>query len=202
MVLAPDGGQPTERFLQPFRRLTVQKHILVVEDDDNLRVLMEELLGDQGYSVAVSPTGTNALQRMHELLPDLVLLDLMLPDMNGWTFLRVREGDAALARVPVLVLSASGPAGLKRAQDLGAPVFLPKPFDVQDLLGEIERLLSGPARQCAWCGQVASSDGRFRLHSGRTLAWATHGVCPACKRRQLERLRDQGLGSARAESGS
>ena len=63
MVLAPDGGQPTERFLQPFRRLTVQKHILVVEDDDNLRVLMEELLGDQGYSVAVSPTGTNALSR-------------------------------------------------------------------------------------------------------------------------------------------
>jgi hypothetical protein len=59
MVLAPDQGQPTERFLQPFRRLTVQKHILVVEDDDDLRVLIEELLGDQGYSVAL--TGTNAL---------------------------------------------------------------------------------------------------------------------------------------------
>ena len=90
--------------------------------------------------------------------------------------------------MPVLVLSASVAAGLSRAQDLGAPVFLRKPFDVHDLLSEVKRLLSGPARQCAWCGYVDSGDGRFGLPSGRTLGWATHGVCPACKSNQLQKL--------------
>jgi DNA-binding response OmpR family regulator len=124
--------------------------------------------------------------RMHR--PDLVLLDLMLPDMNGWTVLRLRERERDLARVPVLVISASGPDGIADAQELGAPIFLTKPFDIERLLAEIDKLCNEPVRQCAWCGQVMDNAGEFRLRSGRKLRWATHGICPTCKVREREAL--------------
>jgi DNA-binding response OmpR family regulator len=118
---------------------------------------------------------------MRERRPDLVLLDLKLPGMSGWTFLQNQTNERELADVPVLVLSASGASGLGMAQELGAPVCLEKPFDMDALLMEVERLCARPVRQCAWCGRVVDEHGKFRLHSGRKLRWASHGICPSCK---------------------
>jgi len=164
------------------------KRVLIVEDDAAIRGLLEDILHVSGYAVAVARSGAEALVGMRERPPDLVLLDLMLPDMNGWTFLQVREHERALASAPVLVISAAGPTGIARAQELGAPVFLAKPFDIGNLLTEIQRLLAGPVRQCAWCGRVMDEDGDFRLRSGRKLRWATHGICPVCKERERQEL--------------
>ena len=108
--------------------------------------------------------------------------------MNGWTLLEVREHERSLASIPVLVMSAADPRGLARAQELGAPVFLPKPFETTRLLEVIRRLCGGPVRQCAWCGQVTDDGGEFRLRSGRKLRWATHGICPACKEKERQDL--------------
>jgi DNA-binding response OmpR family regulator len=162
--------------------------VLVVEDDPAIRALVRDVLHDSGYTVATAETGDQALEQMREQRPDLVLLDLMLPGMNGWTFLRTRERDRQLATVPVLVISASGPTGTGHAQELGAPVFLDKPFDLVELLAEVKRLCSGPIRQCAWCGQVMDDAGQFRLRSGRKLRWATHGICPTCKEAERQEL--------------
>ena len=162
--------------------------MLVVEDDPAIRALVRDVLHDSGYTVATAETGDQALEQMREQRPDLVLLDLMLPGMNGWTFLRTRERDRQLATVPVLVISASGPTGTGHAQELGAPVFLDKPFDLVELLAEVKRLCSGPIRQCAWCGQVMDDAGQFRLRSGRKLRWATHGICPTCKEAERQEL--------------
>ena len=162
--------------------------MLVVEDDPAIRALVRDVLHDSGYTVATAETGDQALRQMREQCPDLVLLDLMLPGMNGWTFLRTRERDRQLATVPVLVISASGPTGTGHAQELGAPVFLDKPFDLVELLAEVKRLCSGPIRQCAWCGQVMDDAGQFRLRSGRKLRWATHGICPTCKEAERQEL--------------
>ena len=162
--------------------------MLVVEDDPAIRALLQDVLRDSGYTVATAETGDQALEQMREQRPDLVLLDLMLPGMNGWTFLRTRERDRQLATVPVLVISASGPTGTGHAQELGAPVFLDKPFDLVELLAEVKRLCSGPIRQCAWCGQVMDDAGQFRLRSGRKLRWATHGICPTCKEAERQEL--------------
>ncbi len=161
------------------------KHVLVVEDDPGIRSLLHDILRESGYTVSLAETGDAALEQMRQQRPDLVLLDLMLPGMNGWTFLRTRERDRELATVPVLVISASGPSGTAHAQELGAPVFLDKPFDIGELLAAVDRLCSGPIRQCAWCGQVIDDEGQFRLRSGRKLRWATHGICPSCK--EIER---------------
>ena len=164
------------------------KYVLVTEDDDSIRDLLEQALSDAEYSVATASNGTRAIQLMHERSPDLLILDLMMPDMNGWELLRRMADSPDLAAVPVLVVSAAATSGLSEAQDLGAPVFLPKPFDIDELLLEVERLTTRPIRQCAWCGQVATSNGQFDLHSGRILPWATHGVCPQCKRRQIQEI--------------
>jgi DNA-binding response OmpR family regulator len=162
------------------------KHILVVEDDAGIRDLLLIVLHDNGYSVATAHTGREALEAMHTRLPDLVLLDLMLPDMTGWAFLRARESERVLTEVPILVISAAGPSGIDEAQSLGAPVFLPKPFEVDELLERVQLLCASPVRQCAWCGRVMDpvSEGDFRLRSGRKLRWATHGICPECKSRE------------------
>jgi DNA-binding response OmpR family regulator len=165
-----------------------RKHVLIVEDDPAIRTLLEDVLRDSGYTVASAESGDEALDQMRARHPDLVLLDLMLPGMNGWTFLRTREKDRHLANVPVLVISAAGPSGTGHAQDLGAPVFLHKPFDIVQLLQEVKRLCSEPVRQCAWCGQVMDDAGEFRLRSGRKLRWATHGICPSCKEHERQEL--------------
>jgi DNA-binding response OmpR family regulator len=164
------------------------KHVLIVEDDDSIRHLLEQALRDAGYSVSTASNGTQALHSMREDSPELLLLDLMMPEMNGWDLLRCIAECGELAAVPVLIVSAAGANGLSEAQELGAPVFLPKPFDIDKLLLEVERLTTRPIRQCAWCRQVATSGGDFELRSGRTLAWATHGVCPQCKTREIEKI--------------
>ena len=169
-------------------RVTAAKHVLIVEDDAAIRGLLEDVLEAEGYAVAVARSGVEALAYMRHHHPDLVLLDLMLPDMNGWTLLQVREGQRELACIPVLVISAAGPTGLADAQELGAPVYVTKPFDIENLLREIERLCAGPVRQCAWCRQVMDDSGEFRLRSGRKLRWATHGICPVCKERERQDL--------------
>jgi len=168
--------------------VAIARHVLIVEDDEGIRTLLEDLLCTDGYMVSVAKSGFEALARMRCEQPHLVLLDLMLPDMDGWTLLRVRERERDIAGIPVLVISAAGPNGLAEAQELGAPVFLAKPFDIETLLREIDRLCSGPVRQCAWCGQVVDQSGDFRLHSGRKLRWATHGICPACKEKERQEL--------------
>src|SRR4051794_36644588 len=101
--------------------------LLVVEDDAAITSLLSDVLTDAGYSVSIAGSGAAALEEMRKHLPDLVLLDLMLPDMNGWSFLRERERERDLASVPVLVISAAGPGGTAEAQQLGAPIFLAKP---------------------------------------------------------------------------
>src|SRR3982751_6371527 len=162
--------------------------LLVVEDDPAIAAVLGDALRDAGHSYRLAGTGTDALAELHQQVPDLILLDLMLPDMDGWTFLRRRDRERDLARVPVLVISASGPGGAAAAQELGAPIFVAKPFDLQVLVDQIERLCRGSVRQCAWCRRVMDEDGAFRLQSGRKLRWATHGICPECKERERNLL--------------
>jgi len=164
------------------------RRVLIVEDDLAIRQMLEDVLGEHGFAVETAGSGATALVRMRANRPDLVLLDLMLPDMNGWAFLRARERERELAQVPVLVVSAAQPAGLGEAQELGAPVILTKPFDVDKLLAEVDRLCQQPVRQCAWCGRVMDEAGQFRLRSGRKLRWASHGICPTCKEAERREL--------------
>jgi len=107
---------------------------MVVEDDDDTRDLIVEVLRDDGYEVFSAPNGRDALTSVRSLgaPPALILLDLMMPVMNGWQFLDERTRDAALAAVPVVVLSADPARQL--AAGHGVVAVIGKPFDLSRLL--------------------------------------------------------------------
>ena len=107
--------------------------VLVVEDDDDIRSLLAELLEEEGYEVVSAADGRQGLDRAHERPPDLILLDLMMPVMNGWEFREEQRRDPVLAGVPVVVVSAAARASIDASQ------VLTKPFSVDDLLEAVER---------------------------------------------------------------
>ena len=107
--------------------------VLIVEDDADLREMMAQLLSLEGFQAATVANGSEALQYLHNghLKPDVILLDLMMPVMDGWEFRRKQQADPALADVPVIVLSALDQS---RAADVKAEAFLKKPLDFDRLL--------------------------------------------------------------------
>ena len=111
--------------------------VLIVEDDADLREMMAQLLSLEGYEAHVVSNGREALDYLHSgEPPELILLDLMMPVMDGWEFRRAQRSDPELAGVPVIVLSALDPP---RGTDIGAVEFLKKPVDFDRLLELVRR---------------------------------------------------------------
>jgi len=110
------------------------KHVLVAEDDAPTRSFLVEALTDEGYLVSAAADGKTALERCAEMKPDLVVLDLSMPLMNGFEFLRRRGPDCS---APVIAMSAAFRVG----ELAGLPVeaFLAKPFDLRVLIATIAR---------------------------------------------------------------
>ncbi len=123
-------------------RTAVPTHarILVVEDDTALRGLIADLLAEEGYDVYCAENGADALAKLGlGPAPSLILLDLAMPVMDGWTFRRAQRDDPRFARVPTVVLSAS--LGPDPAIDALEPdAFLAKPFDLERLIETVHRL--------------------------------------------------------------
>ena len=112
--------------------------ILVVDDDQEKRELLCEVLEQNGYTAAAVPNGNHALNLLQSDLPSLILLDLLMPEKDGWQVLFALRSMSHSANVPVLVLSV-----VPRHQLEGAPIqgYLEKPFEIDDLLKEIRRLI-------------------------------------------------------------
>ena len=113
--------------------------VLVVDDDEDIRLLLEELLRGAGYVVSTAPDGRAALRAFHEHPSDLVILDLSMPELDGFeTLERLRD----LSDVPVILLTArSGEIDKVRGFRAGADDSVVKPFGRQELLARIEALL-------------------------------------------------------------
>jgi CheY-like chemotaxis protein len=118
-----------------------ERQILVVDDDYGIRSVVDDLLTDEGYAVKTAGNGRQALEILETWQPELILLDLSMPEMNGWTFLAHQQADPALARIPVIVMSAHYNLGGGAALDSAAAV-MPKPFDVERLLDLITTLVA------------------------------------------------------------
>lgn len=123
------------------------ERILLVEDDSRLAEMIAQYLGEAGFRVSVAPLGAAALQRFDEAAIDAVVLDLMLPDMDGLDICRqLRQR----SRVPLLMLSARGDTADRIVGlELGADDYLPKPFQPRELLARLRAILrrrhDGPA---------------------------------------------------------
>ena len=107
--------------------------VLIVEDDEDLRDMMAQMLTIEGFAAASVANGREALDYLHSSgKPQVILLDLMMPVMDGWEFRRQQQADPELAPVPVIVLSA---LDQERAAPVDADAFLKKPLDFDRLLG-------------------------------------------------------------------
>ena len=115
--------------------------ILVVEDDRLVRELVSDALVDAGYAVAKAADGADALDQLREHPADAILLDMLMPVMDGWMFLDAIAQDKELRSIPVGMMSAV-PALQQAARDQGVQVIVGKPFALEDLLAQVECLLS------------------------------------------------------------
>jgi CheY-like chemotaxis protein len=114
--------------------------VLLVEDDEDIRVTVSEILHDEGFTVVGAVDGDDALRYLRAAgeVPRLILLDLMMPVMDGWAFRAAQLADARLAAIPVVILSAATDVR-SHAAELHVEDFLAKPLDVPLLLNAVER---------------------------------------------------------------
>jgi CheY-like chemotaxis protein len=120
--------------------MSTVRRVLVIEDDDDIREVMKEALASEGYVVDGARDGLDALSKLESQLPPaLILLDMMMPRMDGEAFLKALRGRSTLATTPVVVISGSA-AAREQASQLAAAAFLVKPFELDELLGLIRRL--------------------------------------------------------------
>ncbi len=120
-----------------------KKRILVVEDELDIRELLEIVLTIRGFQVALAENGRRGLETLTTFKPDLVLLDLAMPELDGIGFLKGKSELADHSTVPVIVLSArdkSRDAGL--AIEMGADTYISKPFDTEAVISNVNRLLA------------------------------------------------------------
>ena len=117
--------------------------LLMIEDDDRLAGMVADYLGASGYQVSQAPDAHSGLERLQQSLPELVILDLMLPDMDGLQVCqRIRGLPGAAGQVPVLMLTAKGdPMDRILGLEMGADDYLPKPFEPRELLARIRAIL-------------------------------------------------------------
>ena len=119
--------------------------VLVVDDDPDILEALAEILEAEGFNVRRARNGLEALDQLSEaVVPNLVLLDLMMPVMDGWEFAQRMRQNPAFPQVPIIVLSADRNVGSK-AREIGAVGHLAKPFELNDLLEMVRTHVSIPA---------------------------------------------------------
>jgi two-component system, chemotaxis family, chemotaxis protein CheY len=125
--------------------MTDQCAVLLVEDDFGLRLTLAELLTEAGFEVRSAADGRQALALLHRWRPDLIVLDLDLPNMDGQTFRAIQRGVPSLATIPVIILS--GAANLEaQVTELGANDVLRKPCDLELLITAIRQATADRAK--------------------------------------------------------
>lgn len=124
----------------------MMKTVLLVEDEPNIVLSLEFLMGQAGFGVRVAGDGEKAMEELNAEAPNLVILDLMLPKMDGLSVCEAIRANDAWHDVAILVLSAkSREADRKRAMELGADDYITKPFSNKDLVERAQALIESRA---------------------------------------------------------
>lgn len=121
----------------------MSKTILIVDDEPNIVISLEFLLKREGFQVALAGDGEEALRKLVELRPDLVLLDVMLPRKSGFDICQEIRAHPDWGSVKILMLSAKGrDTEVQKGIALGADAYLTKPFATKDLVAKVKELLA------------------------------------------------------------
>ena len=146
------------------------QRILVVDDDKSIVRVLRGYLEQSGYQVLTAADGESALHMLRRERPDLVILDLMMPNLDGWEVTRIVRADKGLAATPIIMLTA-------RVEDtdkivgleLGADDYITKPFNAREVVARVERTLAAdPARPTGERGAARVGHRRAAARSGST----------------------------------
>jgi len=117
------------------------KKVLVVDDDPYILMSIEFLMRKHGFEVMVARNGTEALEYLHNSPPDLILLDIMMPDVDGYSICRQIKSTPQLQHIIVVFLSArTAETDIQLGYDLGAALYISKPFSTRELMKQILQL--------------------------------------------------------------
>ncbi|MHC9541362.1 MAG: response regulator [Vulcanimicrobiota bacterium] len=118
--------------------------ILLVEDNEMNRDMLSRRLTKKGYNVVIALDGAEGVEKTRQESPDIILMDMSLPVLDGWEATRQIKSDEALASIPVIALTAHAMSGdREKALEAGCDDYDTKPIEFQRLLGKIEELLKG-----------------------------------------------------------
>ncbi|CAN5196072.1 N/A [soil metagenome] len=117
--------------------------VMAVDDDHVIRGLLEVNLEMEGHEVITAVDGADALAKVKVDRPDLILLDVMMPNVNGWQVAETLKGDPETRHIPIVFLSARAmEADVRKGTDLGVQAYVTKPFDPIDLMELVNRLIA------------------------------------------------------------
>lgn len=119
----------------------MNKHILIIDDNKDLLMMLTAMLKTKGYNISVSENPENITSLVKETAPDLILMDMLLSGADGRELCRAIKGDEAIASIPLLMLSAY-PQAVTDCLAAGADDFIEKPFDMKVLLDKLARLVN------------------------------------------------------------
>jgi two-component system, OmpR family, alkaline phosphatase synthesis response regulator PhoP len=123
--------------------MTEQKKILIADDNENIREALTYLLEDEGYKLWMAKDGGDALKKVREVRPDVLLLDIMMPEINGYDVCRTIKNDPDLKKTYIIILTAKGQvAEQERGKEVGADEYVVKPFSPMEILAKIKNILT------------------------------------------------------------
>lgn len=118
------------------------KQLLLIDDDPNLILLVKDYLEFRGYEVLTAENGREALEILEQQIPDMIICDVMMPEMDGYTFVENVRQDPKTSWIPVLFLSAKGQSQDRvKGLSTGADVYMVKPFEPEELVAQVESSL-------------------------------------------------------------
>ncbi|HEY5310129.1 MAG TPA: response regulator [Casimicrobiaceae bacterium] len=118
------------------------KKILIADDEPNIVVSLEFLMKQKGYTVRVATNGEDALRAVGEFAPDLILLDVMMPQLSGYDVCQKVRENPAWAGIRIIMLSAKGrDVEVNKGMAVGADAYVTKPFSTKDLIAQVAQML-------------------------------------------------------------
>lgn len=118
------------------------KKVLIVDDEPNIVISLEFLMKREGFEVTIARDGDEALRKVEESLPDLMLLDVMMPKKSGYEVCQQLRANPACAALKIIMLTAKGrDTEVAKGLDLGADAYMTKPFSTKDLVVQVKTLL-------------------------------------------------------------